>query len=166
LQYHTKEPHQNHALADKFAEQTREAERTFIASLWLNPVAGHDAAVDAKLEGDDFFDPHHSWVFCYVCLCAESGLSPDVAESCRFAKRDGIHIFAPELFAMILDTRTDHRLPDLYATTVRLYARKRRLASKHLRKIGNILKDGLDDGATIPNQYREQSQRFSGRTVA
>jgi len=126
-------------LADQFAEATQCAERTFIAGSWINPVGGHDAAVVSRLSTDDFSDRELSWLFKYVCISAEAGVRPTVDEAVRLARRDGVYLFDIDLTEIILSTRTHHAMIETYAEAVKDFARKRRLASKHLKKIGAIL---------------------------
>ncbi len=162
IDHSTKHP-TPHSVADEFAAQTREAERTFVASLWLNPVEGHDAAVIAKLSGADFFDPRKRWLFQHLCKCAEQGVVPEVGDAVRLGNAEGLDFHEPELCALILDTPTHHRLPAIYAETVKTYARKRRIASKHLKIIGRILDpQGLSNVRTEQTGYNVSGirQRF------
>lgn len=65
-------------LADRLNLRCVQAEREVIGTLWMDPEAGLDAAVDASLTALSFSDLRLRVLFVYLCVCAESNIKPTV----------------------------------------------------------------------------------------
>ena len=139
-------------LAAAFVSRTIECERTYLASLWLDPIEGVNAACDAGLRGSDFLIPAHAVIFAYVCTCAERNLRTSVADCVLVAQSAGIQLGDYRPFPHTsgrLFLYDDVLLPHLdeiregqcvfYAESVRDYADQRHEAQEAFQQYSQIL---------------------------
>lgn len=100
-------------LAENLIRRCVEGERTYLAALWLDRVAGYNAAVDAGLSVQSFSDRRLGFVFWYVCRCTEEHFTPTMGECLTLAPRADVPIDHRDtgfLFRLILaeDTQAGH----------------------------------------------------------
>jgi len=129
-------------LADDFAQQVNEAERSVLAAGFLDPVGLNDHAFLCGLSTDDFASARHRWLFYALCACADRGIEPTVPGIAGLALRHKIPIDEDDLCGLVLGTQTNCRMMHAYCATVRHYSRRRKIARKHLRTVGQILDIG------------------------
>jgi len=71
----------------RFAAELIDAERRFIRGSWLDLVECNNAGLRAGLSGRHFQDAAHSFLYCYLSLCAEHIRYPSVNEAVVLAER-------------------------------------------------------------------------------
>ena len=152
MEDHTKDRQPGQDLANDFVSRALEAERTYLTSLWLDPVEGNNAACDAELCGADFILPGHAITFAYVCECAAYGLNATIAECISVAVSAGVQLGDNRswpntsgqlyLYCDILEPHLDEIREGsclFYARAVKSYANQRREAQEAFRKYRHIL---------------------------
>lgn len=55
----------------RFVAEILDDERRFLRAGFLNPPECNNAGYRASLRGRHFLDPAHSFLYCYICRCAE-----------------------------------------------------------------------------------------------
>lgn len=110
-------------LAECLIRRCVQAERQFIAGFWLNPAAGHDAAVDAELSALSFSDLRLRVVFIYLCRTVELSIAHTIEGCLALASRlePGMLIETEGdwLFRLVLGTDTEAGRVDHYAGKLR-----------------------------------------------
>jgi len=151
-----------------FASETLEAERSFLTAAWLDPVEGNDAAFAAGLNGSYFALPENSYLFCYVCLNAETGRNPTVDEAVRLASQcSDVALDDGDLFDILippLSTIEVDRL-DEYVRRVIDFSRRRELSRELYRKSVELYA-GDDVEVVVRPRERRASAKLLRRAPA
>ena len=156
-------------LAVDFGARVLASERRFVAAMWLDPVAGHDAAFDRGFSGDRFADPTLGFIYSYVASCASRGTGTSLVE-CIGAGRTcqlPIWIDLDELYFLITDSDARAGKIDHCAREVARYMDHRERASECImRELGQLMIDTSEFEFTVRRRRASAPPRLHGRVVA
>ena len=142
------------------------AERRSLAAGWGQPVGCSDTALVAGISGQSFTQPAYSFLFAYICTCAEQGVNPRVVTACQLAAEERLHLGTRDLLELLDDEEYRADELDLYAFEVDRLAEARQqfaelsrtleitAASKHPRQLRKF----------VSPRMRRQSQ-LRGRVI-
>ncbi len=126
-------------LADELILKSEEAERTFLASFWFDPVSAHDAACDAGLKSATFTTAPHSLLFWYLGSCHELNRPASIPEIVDISKHvPDTDWQACELQWLFEETEISDGAAPLYAEAVADFHRKRVEAQQCLRRFAEL----------------------------
>lgn len=157
------------SVAEDFGARVLEAERTFVAAAWLDPVSGHDAAFDHGIYGDRFADSLLGFIYSYVVACAELGSEPSLMGCIAAGRRQNplITIKLYELYNLITQSDTREGHIDHYAADLARYMDHRERASEHhIRELGRLLVDPSEFTFTVRRRRPSALPKLRGRSVA
>lgn len=131
-------------LAVDFAARVLESERKFVASAWLDPIAGHNAAYKHELFGDRFADTAVGLVYAYVMACVDHVIRPSLDQCMYVGRRESPPVVfdVDWLYRLIMDSNTCDGRCDGYAKQVADFAGIRaRTARHHLSEAAKMMVD-------------------------
>jgi len=141
-------------IGSRIAECTDNAEREYLAELWLSPGPAIDAACAIDLRGDHFSCDLHSFLFAYVCIMHTAGHEHDIVSAVRFADRCGLKL-DPGYVRDIVLSNTMHNAVAVYAGWVKEYAERRQQFAEHWAGIVDAL---CDDSADVTVTVRPKKR--------
>jgi len=126
-------------LADDLIEKSIEAERTFLACMWFDPFAAHEAACDAGLMGATFTTAAHSLLFWYLATCHESDRPAFIDEAVTISNTvPDADWQRCELQSLFEETEITDGAAPLYAEAVADFHRKRVEAQECLKRFAEL----------------------------
>lgn len=96
--------HPNHTTTSDNFKADIEAERRLLALGWLQPNELNDTGYRLVLRSDDFTWIGHGFVYTFICLCAENGITPTIGDCLRLASKTSVELTADQLDNILFST--------------------------------------------------------------
>ncbi len=150
-----------------FAAEVIDAERRFIRSSWLDPIECNNSGLRVCLNGRHFQDPAHSFLFCYLCLCAEHNGHPSVDEAVALVEHADLVLSAEDLWYILDPILFDPECVSLDLLAREVVANAGRIERyRRLRREADAILD-RDPQTVVPKRTSIRFIcRLAGRVVA
>jgi len=155
--------HPNHTARSDDFKTAVQAERRLLALGWLQPSELNDTGYRLGLRGDDFSWVGHGFVYTFLCLCGEHGITPTIGECLRLALKNSVELKADQLDDILFFT--DNRDSELvnYADDV-LHASQNR-SEALLRELCRDTLRAVNRGLRIDAEHKLRKRRRSAPTM-